>query len=479
MRDFSLTHLSDTVLLSDLAALIAHDRVTTAVVLAHIAEVDARRLYAPAGYPSMHAYCVGELRLSEDAASKRIQAARAARQFPALFDALADGRLHLAAVCLLAPHLTVESAEWLMEAATHRRKAEIEELLARLFPKLGLPAMVGAIPVVVPECVPAHVGDVLHQHAPGHVDGDAFTAGGGVDPAHALGHVGDSHAEVSATAESFFLKLTIGKSTRDKLRYAQDLLSHAVPSRDVAQVLDRALDALIVDLEKRKVGAGTRRRPKLTAPEPTALPAAGTRQHSRQRVPSRRGAPARDRYIPAQVRRAVWERDQGQCTFVSAAGHRCESRRFLEFDHIDPVARGGRATVEGMRLRCRAHNQYEAERMFGAGFMSQKRHEARLAAAESRARNVAESRARNVAEARARAALNMPRGMLEGTDARERAALEKECAARGQVRDVLAGLQNLGCRADQARRAAAIAANLHGVTLEERMRAALMCLGRG
>ena len=126
--------------------------------------------------------------------------------------------------------------------------------------------------------------------------------------------------------------------------------------------------------------------------------------------------------------------------------------------------------MEGMRLRCRAHNQYEAERIFGAGFMSEKRHGARLAAAESRARNVA--------EARARAALNMPRGMLEGTDARERAALEKECAAREQVRDVLAGLQNLGCRADQARRAAAIAANLHGATLEERMRAALTSLGR-
>src|SRR5439155_17152001 len=175
MRDFSLTHLSDTVLLSDLAALIAHDRVTTAVVLAHIAEVDARRLYAPAGYPSMHAYCVGELRLSEDAASKRIQAARAARQFPALFDALADGRLHLAAVCLLAPHLTVENGEGLMEAATHRRKAEIEELLARLFPKLGLPAMVGAIPEMVGaipammHAFPAMVGAIpamIPEHAP-------------------------------------------------------------------------------------------------------------------------------------------------------------------------------------------------------------------------------------------------------------------------------------------------------------------------
>jgi hypothetical protein len=109
MRDYSLTHLSDAVLLRDLAELIAHDRVTMAAVLAHIAEVDARRLFVPAGYPSMHAYCVGELRLSEDAAFRRIRAARAGREFPTLFAGLAQGRINLAAICLLAPHLTRES----------------------------------------------------------------------------------------------------------------------------------------------------------------------------------------------------------------------------------------------------------------------------------------------------------------------------------------------------------------------------------
>jgi hypothetical protein len=108
MQNYSLAHVRDTVLLRDLAALVSQDRVTTAMLLAHIAEVDARRLYVPAGYPSMHAYCVEELRLSEDAAKKRIQAARAARRFPALFTAVAEGRLHLAAVCLLAPYLTQE-----------------------------------------------------------------------------------------------------------------------------------------------------------------------------------------------------------------------------------------------------------------------------------------------------------------------------------------------------------------------------------
>ena len=103
MRAYSLSHLSDPELLRGLASLLAQDRVTTATLLAHLAEVDARRLYLPAAYPSMYAYCVHELHLSEDAACKRIQAARVARQFPVLFEALADGRLHLTAVGLLAP----------------------------------------------------------------------------------------------------------------------------------------------------------------------------------------------------------------------------------------------------------------------------------------------------------------------------------------------------------------------------------------
>ncbi|HET9234460.1 MAG TPA: hypothetical protein VFP10_09995, partial [Candidatus Eisenbacteria bacterium] len=134
MRDYSLSHLSDAVLLRDLDTLIAQECVTIADVLAHIAEVDARKLYAPAGYRSMFAYCVAVLRFSEDAAGKRIHAARTARQYPVLFKALAEGRLHMTAVCLLAPHLTRKNIGELVEEATYRTKSEIENFLAARYP---------------------------------------------------------------------------------------------------------------------------------------------------------------------------------------------------------------------------------------------------------------------------------------------------------------------------------------------------------
>ena len=76
------------------------------------------------------------------------------------------------------------------------------------------------------------------------------------------------------------------------------------------------------------------------------------------------------------MKRAVCERDQKRCTFVSESGKRCEERGFLEYDHAEPVARGGKSTIENVRLLCRAHNQFEAERAFGAEFMERKRDEA-------------------------------------------------------------------------------------------------------
>jgi hypothetical protein len=398
MRAYALTHLSDAVLLCDLTTLVARDRSTTAVLLAHLAEVDERRLYVPAGYPSMHAYCVDQLHMSEDAAYKRIQAARAARRFPVLLTALAEGRLHLAAVCLLAPHLTPENLEELLAAATHRRKSEIERWLAERLPRPELPAM--AIPPLANQ-----------QLAPGQVDMPEAVR-------DAVGELVPDQVEAPAarpepappSAKRFALP-PVGRGTYDKLRYAQALLSHAIPSGDVAQVLDRALDALIEKTEKRRFAATNR-------------PRAG------------RGSTSNTRHVPAHVRRAVWERDQGQCTFVGEAGHRCSSRRFLEFDHVDPVARGGRASMAGVRLRCRAHNQYAAERIFGAGFMKEKRAEA------------------------------------------QRAKEARRATADQQAQDVFVGLRTLGFRADEARRAVECSATPDDAALEERMRAALRFLGR-
>lgn len=148
--------------------------------------------------------------------------------------------------------------------------------------------------------------------------------------------------------ERFAVQVTIDRETHALLRRAQELLSHQYQSGDVAKVLHRALEQLVGSLERQKYA--TTQRPR----------------QPRARMPD-------SRHVPAHVRRAVRERDGGRCTFMGAGGPRCESRTRLEFDHVTPFARGGTATVDGIRLRCRTHNPYEAERAFGPEFMAAKR----------------------------------------------------------------------------------------------------------
>jgi len=112
----------DDELLRRLAELTQQSRRAECDLVAHIGEVDARRLYAREALPSMFAYCTDVLHLSEAEAYLRIEAARASRRFPAILEMLRDGRLHLSGIARLAPHLTaVNSDEVLNRAFVHGR----------------------------------------------------------------------------------------------------------------------------------------------------------------------------------------------------------------------------------------------------------------------------------------------------------------------------------------------------------------------
>jgi hypothetical protein len=346
MRKYSLRHLSNAALTCALLAVARNENAATALVLAHIAEFDRRRLCREAGYSSMYRYCLGVLHLSEQAAYKRIRAARTARQFPWIFEEIASGQLHLSAVVLLASHLTRENARELLTAAVHKTKAEVERLLAERFPRPDVPTTVLALAVP-------------RELSPGTVDGpnvlqlNAHEIGAtSLCPAPAAQAPQPEPPVPSArlaplSPSRFHWNLTVDQETQDLAVEAQELLSHQ--QHELPQILCDALRVYVAKLRKQKYAATANPRPQ------------GTR------------AGNDPRYIPNAVKQAVWQRDNGQCTFVSESGHRCEARTLIEYDHIDPVARGGYATVEKIRLRCRAHNQLEAERVFGAAFMEAKR----------------------------------------------------------------------------------------------------------
>lgn len=413
MKTWSLGHLADHELLRDLTALAARDRVNTADLLAHIAEVDERELYLPAAYTCMRDWCVGELRMSEDAALKRIRVARTAREYPEIFPAIADGRLHLASVIELKTYLTPENAQDLLATAANKTRHALKDLLDARFPQSERLEL-------VTEPAPTG-GETCDSVAPGPLN--VSLPPDSPTPSNAT----DKVEQTSPGAFAMHLKLS--RETHEKLHYAKDLLSHALPSGKFADVLDRALDALIANLEQKKFGVT-----------------------SRARAGRRTGGSAR--YVSMAVRRAVHARDGGRCTFVSESGKRCDATRGLELDHEIPVALGGRPTVANLRLRCRAHNQYTAEQAYGKDFMRGKREQAK-------AKRRSERRDSAVYGARAREA------------ARQRDAAGDHHADDVPGHDVLPYLNALGIRGDDAREAAARCDAIPDATLEERVKFAL------
>ncbi len=128
-------------------------------------------------------------------------------------------------------------------------------------------------------------------------------------------------------------------------------MSHSNPKRDLATVLERGLDLVLADLEKKKLGK---------TDKPRRSP--GTKHGDFSR----------------QARREIYERDGEQCTpsgitkrvtYVSPSGERCQARAFAQLDHENPRACGGAGTTRNGRLLCRAHNLFEAEKVFGRKYV--------------------------------------------------------------------------------------------------------------
>ena len=362
MDPFATSHFSDDGLLHNTKLIVAHENRTCAVILTRLAEIEERRLFLREGCPTMHSYCVRELHFSEGVAYKRVEAARTARRYHGVLVALAEGRLHLRAVLMLAPHLTSGNADELVAAATHKTRFELEELLAQRFPRPDLPERLRAVTAVggpssmagppAPQAVAIGSGSnsLTIPEQPGHADLEVPL------PASAFRSVlkgpevlGPRERVTSLAPERFGLQLTLDRETYDLLEEARALTGHRNPTGEILPVLKGALKCYVAELRKQKYAATTRPRPS----RPSTAP----------------------RHIPAAVKSAVWERDGGQCTFVSDCGQRCPARSRLEFDHRVPVAHGGQATPENVRLMCRSHNQYAAERAFGAEFMDRKRRE--------------------------------------------------------------------------------------------------------
>ena len=155
----NLKSVRDEDLLRELSQLVKQSRGGEAEVVAHVGEVELRRLYAQTACSSMFEYCRSILGLRENEAYLRITVARAAREHPVLLEMLRDGRLHLSGIARLAPHLTRQNADAVLKRACGKSHREIRELVAELEPRPDVAPSVRKLPQ---RPTPSSGGAALH-----------------------------------------------------------------------------------------------------------------------------------------------------------------------------------------------------------------------------------------------------------------------------------------------------------------------------
>ena len=327
-----LHSIPDDDLLARLSKLLERSRGVEAELVAHIGEVDARRLFARHAAPSMFGYCVDVLHLSEHEAYLRIAAARAARSHPVLLEMLADGRMHLSGIAKLAPHLTEANRDDVLARAAYKSKRQVEELVAELAPRPDVQPRIRKVPqsaapkVEAPQLGPDRAAPAAPKTAP-------------VPPAP------PPKVEPLAPAR-YKVQFTASAALRDKLERLQALLE-----ADLAEAIEAAVTEKIERLEAKRYAQTSK--PRKTVAETDTSPSS--------------------RRVPAAIRRAVYERDRGRCTFRDASGRRCPERHRLELHHVAPYGRGGGHSVENLRLVCRVHNAHYAEKDYGRDVMERYR----------------------------------------------------------------------------------------------------------
>ena len=198
-----LVGVSDAALQEELKRLLESGARTEARIVAHLAEVETRRLDLSIGASSLFDYCLNWLGLSNNEAFHRITAARLARRFPIIFELLERRDVHLTAVCLLRDHLTHENHEQLLREVSGKTKRQIEQLLVARFPQAHVPRR-------------------------------------------------PSQSIRPLSRERYRVEFDASAGLKEKIELALDLMSHANPTQDLAVATERAYDALLEKLQKER-----------------------------------------------------------------------------------------------------------------------------------------------------------------------------------------------------------------------------------
>jgi hypothetical protein len=326
-QPLDLKQLDNTTLISKVVELSQKERAATVELLYYLIELDNRKLYLEAGYSSLFDFCRKKLLYSEGAAQRRILAARCVRDKPELAELLLDGKVSLCTIATAASSIR-ESLTQVAEIVGKSKK-EVEVLVAKTAPRAKPREVIK--PLVLngagPNPEPVQKDPLGKEAAPTDVPSSQSLPLPAASP--------EKPAE-----ERYALKFSLPKEVYQKFEKVRAALSNALGK-------DLSLEAVFTKLIDTQL--------KERREKPKALPSR---------------PPSGSRYIPSQVKREVFKRDGGRCSYVSKDGVRCGERHYLQFDHVTPYALGGKSEAENLRLVCQAHNGLLAREVYGDDFIA-------------------------------------------------------------------------------------------------------------
>jgi 5-methylcytosine-specific restriction endonuclease McrA len=299
-----LTALSNNVLDQKMKFLAQREREITLEVLQCLQEVERRRLFSELGYGSLFEYAVKQLKYSEGSAGRRIASMRLLNEIPELKDKIESGDVSLSALSQASMFFkkeAIQSKEEKIEVLAHVESKSAREVEKELVSRSSDPVK------LIPEKLRAISG---------------------------------THSELKIILEESFL---------NEIEELRNLISNAHPGASIKEIL----------------GVSVRMSLKQLRPKAPKEKSAQSVTKQRDATPAPEFGKEKSRYVAREVKRSVWQRDKGECTYKSSEGRKCTCKHNLEFDHIVPFALGGTNTTENLRLRCRAHNQLAAIKIFG------------------------------------------------------------------------------------------------------------------
>jgi hypothetical protein len=336
-------------LTATLADLLRRERTALGDFLVALADFDAKRLWVDLGYTSLFHFLRAELHLSKAAAQYRKVAAELLQRVPAVIEPLRDRRLCFTTVIEVAKVVTPANCEAVLPRFFGLSRSDAMEVVAELQPH---PAPPTRTVVTTPRSAPRQVW------SPCRADPVSASLSLAPDAAGCATSLMVSSVELAQSedpcpaprraevvpldADQRRLHLTVSKRFLAKLAAAADALAHTRPGASEEELLEAGLDLLLARAGKRH---GLVERPRETR------------------------EPANPAHVPAAVRRAVYLRDGGKCQYRLASGELCGCTRYLQYDHVPPLALGGRSTVDGVRLACKAHNLRAARLDLGDAVM--------------------------------------------------------------------------------------------------------------